>query len=45
VPMKNYIEDWFKREIDKLTKEGQETTVGTVLVTVSEENKRTTTSK
>jgi hypothetical protein len=39
-PMKNYIEDWFKRAIDKLTKEGQETTVGTVLETVSEENKR-----
>jgi hypothetical protein len=31
VPMKNYIEDWFKREIDKLTKEGLETIVGTVL--------------
>jgi hypothetical protein len=41
VYMKNYIEDWFKREIDKLTEEGQETTVGTVLKTVNEENKRT----
>ena len=43
--MKNYIEDWFKREIGKLTKEGQETTVGTILETVSKENKRTTTRK
>jgi SOS response regulatory protein OraA/RecX len=43
--MKNYIEDWFKREIDKLTKEGQETTVEIVLVTISKENTRTTTSK
>ena len=43
--MNNYIEDWFKREIDKLTKEGQETTVETVPVTINEENKRTTTSK
>jgi hypothetical protein len=29
-PMKSYIEDWFSKEIDKLTKEGQET-VETVL--------------
>jgi hypothetical protein len=43
--MKNYIEDWFKRAIDKLTKQGQETIVGTVLKNISEENKRTTTSK
>jgi hypothetical protein len=43
--MKSYIKDWFKREINKLTKEGQETTIETVLVTVNEENKRTTTSK
>jgi hypothetical protein len=42
-PMKNYIEDWFKREHDKLTNEGKEMTVGTVSVTISEENKRTTT--
>jgi hypothetical protein len=44
-PMKNYIEDWFKKAIDKLTKEGQETTVETVPITTNEENKRTTTSK
>jgi hypothetical protein len=43
-PMKNYIEEWFKKEIDKLTNEGKET-VETVPVTVNEDNKRTTTSK
>jgi hypothetical protein len=42
-PMKNYIEDWFKKEIEKLTKEGKEI-VETVLVTVNEDNKRTTIS-
>jgi hypothetical protein len=41
-PMKNYIEDWFKKAIDKLTKEGQEATVETVPITVNEDNKRTT---
>ena len=41
-PMRNYIEDWFKREIDKLTKEGQETIVETVPVTINQGNKRTT---
>jgi phosphoribosyl-ATP pyrophosphohydrolase len=43
-PMKSYIEYWFSKEIDKLTKEGQEA-VETVTVTISEDNKRTTTSK
>jgi hypothetical protein len=43
-PMKNYIEEWFKKAIDKLTNEGQET-VETVPVTVNEDNKRTPTSK
>jgi hypothetical protein len=43
-PMKIYIEDWFRKEIDKLTKEGKET-VETVPITVNEDNKRTTTSK
>jgi hypothetical protein len=38
--MKNYIEDWFKKEIDKLTKEGQEA-VETVPITINEDNKRT----
>jgi len=43
--MKNYIEDWFKKAIDKLTKEGQEAAVETVPITVNEEKKRTPTSK
>jgi hypothetical protein len=43
--MKKDIEDWFKREIDKLSEEGQETTVGTIQKTVTEENKKTTTNK
>jgi hypothetical protein len=43
-PMKSYIEEWFKKVIDKLTTEGQET-VETVPVTVNEENKRTPASK
>jgi phosphotransferase system IIA component len=42
--MKNYIEDWFKKEIDKLTKQGKET-VEMVLITVNEDNKRTKESK
>jgi hypothetical protein len=43
-PMKNYIEDWFKKSIDKLTKEGQEA-VEMVPITINEDNKRTTTRK
>jgi hypothetical protein len=43
-PMKKYIEDWFKKTIDKLIKECQEATVETVVITVNEENKRTSTS-
>jgi hypothetical protein len=43
-PMKSYIEEWFKKAIDKLTTEGQET-VETVPVTINEDNKRTPTSK
>jgi hypothetical protein len=42
--MKNYIEEWFKKAIDKLTNEGKER-VETVPVTVDEDNKRTTTNK
>jgi hypothetical protein len=45
VPMKNYIEDWFKKAIDKLTKEGQETTIETVPITANEENKMIAASK
>ena len=42
--MKIYIEDWFNKEIDKLTKEGKET-IEMVPVTINEDNKMTTTSK
>ena len=45
VPMKNYIEHQFKKEIDKLTKEGQETKVEMVPITANKENKRTTERK
>jgi len=37
--MKSYIEDFFSKEIDKLTKEGKET-VEMVPISVNEENKR-----
>jgi hypothetical protein len=43
-PMKSYIEEWFKKAIDKLTNEGQEA-VETVPVTVDENDKRTSTRK
>ena len=43
--MKNYIEDWFKKAIDKLTKEGQEAAVEAVPIIINEENKRTTKRK
>jgi hypothetical protein len=43
-PMKNYIEEWFKKSIEKLTIEGKEE-VEMVSVTVNEDNKRTPTSK
>jgi hypothetical protein len=43
-PMKNYIEDCFKKAIEKLTKEGQEE-VEMVSITANEDNKRTTKSK
>ena len=36
--MKNYIEEWFKEEIDKLTNEGKET-IETVPLTIGEGNK------
>jgi hypothetical protein len=42
--MKNYIEERFKKEIDKLTNEGKET-VEMVPVTINEDNKITTTRK
>jgi hypothetical protein len=40
-PMKNYIEEWFKKQIDKLANEGKET-IETVPVTINEDNKRKT---
>jgi hypothetical protein len=43
-PMRSHIEEWFKKAIDKLTDEGKKA-VETVLVTVDEINKRTSTSK
>jgi hypothetical protein len=43
-PMKNYIEEWFKKAIDKLTNKGKET-VETIHVTVDEDNKRTIETK
>jgi hypothetical protein len=39
-PMKSYIDYWFRNEIEKLTKEGQEI-VETVPIIVNEDNKRT----
>jgi hypothetical protein len=42
--MKSYIEEWFKKAIDKMTNEGQEA-VETVPVIVDENNKRTSTCK
>jgi len=43
-PMNNYIGEWFKKTIDKLTNEGKEA-VETILVTINEDNKRTSASK
>jgi hypothetical protein len=43
-PMKSYIEEWFKKDINRITTEGQEA-IHTVPVTVNEDNKRTPTSK
>jgi hypothetical protein len=43
-PMKNYIEEWFKKAIEKLTHEGKEA-VEMVPVTIDENDKRTSTSK
>jgi len=43
-PIKIYIEEWFNKDINKLTNEGQEA-VEMVYVTVDENDKRTSTSK
>jgi len=39
-PMKRYIEEWFKKAIDKLTNEGKEA-VETIPLTFDENNKST----
>jgi hypothetical protein len=43
-PMKIYIEQWFKKAIDKLTNEGKEA-IEMVHVTIDENDKRTSASK
>jgi uncharacterized protein YuzE len=43
-PMRIYIEEWFKKSIEKLTDEGKKV-VETVPITIDESNKRTSTSK
>jgi hypothetical protein len=42
--MRSYIEEWFKKVVDKLTDEGKKA-VETVPVTIDESHKRTSTSK
>jgi hypothetical protein len=44
VPMKDCIEEWFRKYLIKITKENQEATVSVVLETVSKEDKRTPTT-
>jgi len=44
VPMRSYIEEWFKKVVDKITNEGQ-MTLHMVPITVEESHKRTSTSK
>jgi hypothetical protein len=43
-PMRNYIEEWLQRGIDKLTDEGKQP-VGMIPVVVDESNKEASTSK
>jgi hypothetical protein len=43
-PMRSYIEEWFKRAVNKLTDEGKRE-VEMVSITVDESHKRTSTSK
>jgi hypothetical protein len=42
--MRSYIEEWFKKVVNKLTNEGKRT-VEMVLVAVEESHKRTSASK
>jgi len=43
-PMKDYIEEWFRKSLLKITEENQEEAVGTEPETVSKEDKRTPTA-
>jgi hypothetical protein len=43
-PMRSYINEWFKKAVDKLTNEG-ENAVETVPVAIDESHKRTSTRK
>jgi hypothetical protein len=43
-PMKDYIEEWFRKSLIKITEENQEATVSTGPETVSKEDKRTPTT-
>jgi hypothetical protein len=46
-PMRSYIEEWFKKDFDKLTNEGQRTirTIETIPITVKESHKMTSSRK
>jgi hypothetical protein len=44
VPMRSYIEEWFKKAIDKIKNEGKRT-LHTIPITVEESHKRTSVSK
>ena len=39
-PMRSYIEEWFKKVVDKITNEGKRT-LDTIPITVEESHKRT----
>jgi hypothetical protein len=43
-PMRSYIDEWFKKDVEKITDEGQRV-VETVPVTVDESDKRTSMGK
>jgi hypothetical protein len=43
-PVRSYIEEWFKKVVDKLTYEGKRT-IEMVPITIDESNKRTSTRK
>jgi hypothetical protein len=43
-PMRSYIEEWFKKDVDQVTNEGK-MTLHIVPITTEESHKRTSTSK